>query len=143
MLVAVDRARPAPDMLVQQASWRRSAVLRSKRWRRLRSLIPLAAASFDLVVCRLAAHHFSDLPEAMTEMTRLARPGGQVRLSTWKVTKTLLSTRSTMPFAPPDLARQLVRQGDWHPVVFIAPPDRLRRFDLLAQVLQRRTRNRR
>lgn len=27
--------------------------------------IPLASASFDLVVCRLAAHHFSDLYKAM------------------------------------------------------------------------------
>jgi SAM-dependent methyltransferase len=33
---------------------------------------------FDLVTCRLAAHHFSDLPKAMAEMTRLAKPGGHV-----------------------------------------------------------------
>jgi SAM-dependent methyltransferase len=42
--------------------------------------IPLASASFDLVVCRLAAHHFSDLPKAMDEMTRLAKPGGYVAI---------------------------------------------------------------
>ena len=34
------------------------------------------------------------------------------------------------------LARQLVRQGNWHLVLLVAPPNRLRRLDLLAQVLQ-------
>jgi SAM-dependent methyltransferase len=42
--------------------------------------IPLASTSFDLVVCRLAAHHFSDLSKAMAEMTRLAKPGGYVAI---------------------------------------------------------------
>jgi SAM-dependent methyltransferase len=42
--------------------------------------IPLASTSFDLVVCRLAAHHFSDVPKAMTEMTRLTKPGSQVAI---------------------------------------------------------------
>ena len=40
--------------------------------------MPLASDSFDLVVCRVAAHHFSDLPRAMSEMGRLAKPGGHV-----------------------------------------------------------------
>lgn len=42
--------------------------------------IPLASASFGLIVCRLAAHHFSDLRKAMAEMTRLAKPGGYVAI---------------------------------------------------------------
>jgi SAM-dependent methyltransferase len=42
--------------------------------------VPLATASFDLVVCRLAAHHFADLPKAMAEMTRLAKHGGYVAI---------------------------------------------------------------
>ncbi len=39
------------------------------------------------------------------------------------------------------LARQLVRQSNWHLVLLIAPPHRSRRLDLLAQVLEGRTRN--
>jgi hypothetical protein len=31
----------------------------------------------------------------------------------------------------------LVRQGDWHLVLLVAPPHRSRRLGLLAQVLQR------
>jgi SAM-dependent methyltransferase len=42
--------------------------------------IPLPSESFDLVTCRLAAHHFVDLPKAMSEMTRLAKPGGHVAI---------------------------------------------------------------
>ena len=33
-------------------------------------------ASFDLVTCRRAAHHFSDIGRALAEMTRTLRPGG-------------------------------------------------------------------
>lgn len=43
-------------------------------------MVALASASFDLVICRLAAHHFSDLLNAMTEMTSLAKPGGHVAI---------------------------------------------------------------
>ncbi len=41
-------------------------------------LIPLPADAYDLVICRLAAHHFQDIEKAMTEMTRLAKPNGLV-----------------------------------------------------------------
>ncbi len=40
--------------------------------------IPLPSTSFDLVVSRLAPHHFSDVERALSEMTRLARSGGYV-----------------------------------------------------------------
>ena len=40
--------------------------------------IPLPADSFDAVVSRLAPHHFADVPKAVGEMTRLAKPGGYV-----------------------------------------------------------------
>jgi ubiquinone/menaquinone biosynthesis C-methylase UbiE len=76
-IVAVD---PAPNMLAQ---FRKLAAVRGVAVETVEAFaesIPLAAASFDLVVCRLAAHHFSDLPKAMTEMTRLAKPGGQVAI---------------------------------------------------------------
>ena len=74
-IVAVD---PAPNMLTQ---FRKLAAERGVAVETVEAFaesIPLAAASFDLVVCRLAAHHFSDLPKAMTEMARLAKPGGHV-----------------------------------------------------------------
>ena len=74
-IVAVD---PAPNMLAQV---RRLAAERGVAVETLEAFaesIPLPSASFDLVVCRLAAHHFSDLPKAMSELTRLAKPGGYV-----------------------------------------------------------------
>ena len=76
-LVAVD---PAPNML---AEVRRLAAQRGVSVETVEAFaesIPLATASFDLVVCRLAAHHFSDLPKAMSEMTRLAKPSGYVAI---------------------------------------------------------------
>ncbi|MHB8847186.1 MAG: class I SAM-dependent methyltransferase [Burkholderiales bacterium] len=76
-IVAVD---PAPNMLAQV---RRLAAERGVGVEAVEAFaesIPLASASFDLVVCRLAAHHFSDLAKAMTEMTRLAKPGGYVAI---------------------------------------------------------------
>lgn len=36
------------------------------------------AASFDLVTCRRAAHHFTDLPRALTEMRRVLRSSGRL-----------------------------------------------------------------
>ena len=74
-IVAVD---PAPNML---AEVRRLAAERGVAVETVEAFaesIPLPSASFDLVVCRVAAHHFSDLPRAMAEMTRLAKPGGYV-----------------------------------------------------------------
>lgn len=35
--------------------------------------LPFADASFDAVACRIAAHHFPDVPTALTEMARVAR----------------------------------------------------------------------
>lgn len=37
-------------------------------------------ASFDVVTCRLAAHHFTDLPLALQQITPVLRPGGQLGL---------------------------------------------------------------
>jgi ubiquinone/menaquinone biosynthesis C-methylase UbiE len=74
-IVAVD---PAPNMLAQ---CRRLAVERGVAMETVEAYaesIPLPSASFDLVVCRMAAHHFSDLGKAMAEMLRLAKPGGYV-----------------------------------------------------------------
>ncbi len=40
--------------------------------------LPYADASFDLVVCRLALHHFTDPGPKVAEMVRVCRPGGTV-----------------------------------------------------------------
>ena len=39
--------------------------------------LPFADASFDLVTCRIAAHHFSDVGRALSEVHRVLRPGGR------------------------------------------------------------------
>lgn len=40
--------------------------------------LPFADAAFDLVTCRLAAHHFPDLPGVLYEIERVLRPGGRL-----------------------------------------------------------------
>jgi ubiquinone/menaquinone biosynthesis C-methylase UbiE len=39
--------------------------------------LPFERAAFDLVTCRIAPHHFADLPAAVAEATRVLRPGGR------------------------------------------------------------------
>jgi len=74
-IVAVD---PAPKMLEE---FRKLAIGRGVAVEMVESFaesIPLPSESFDLVVCRLAAHHFTDVGKAMREMTRVAKLGGYV-----------------------------------------------------------------
>jgi ubiquinone/menaquinone biosynthesis C-methylase UbiE len=40
--------------------------------------LPFDDHSFDLITCRRACHHFSNLPEALAEMHRVLRPGGRL-----------------------------------------------------------------
>lgn len=42
--------------------------------------LPFRTASFDLVTCRQAAHHFPHITQALAEMARVTRPGGRVVL---------------------------------------------------------------
>jgi SAM-dependent methyltransferase len=42
------------------------------------ALLPFVDASFDLVVCRTAVHHFPDREQALAEMRRVCRPDGRV-----------------------------------------------------------------
>jgi ubiquinone/menaquinone biosynthesis C-methylase UbiE len=38
--------------------------------------LPFADASFDLVTCRIAPHHFADVPRFVTEVKRVLKPQG-------------------------------------------------------------------
>lgn len=40
--------------------------------------LPIDEGTMDLVTCRRAAHHFTDLPRALTEMRRTLRMGGRL-----------------------------------------------------------------
>ena len=40
--------------------------------------LPFEAASFDIVTCRIAAHHFANVPKFLAECARVLKPGGRV-----------------------------------------------------------------
>ena len=42
--------------------------------------LPFADAEVDVVTCRIAAHHFADVPGALAEVRRVLRPGGALVL---------------------------------------------------------------
>lgn len=42
--------------------------------------LPFADDSFDLVTCRIAAHHFADVPKFVHEAFRVLQPGGKFQL---------------------------------------------------------------
>ncbi|HXF05956.1 MAG TPA: methyltransferase domain-containing protein [Blastocatellia bacterium] len=43
--------------------------------------LPFGNGSFDLVTCRMAAHHYPRLEDAVREMARVLRPGGRLVVS--------------------------------------------------------------
>lgn len=76
-LVGVD---PAPSML---DAFRRLAAGRGKEVETVQAYaesVPLGGHQFDLVVSRLAPHHFNDVDRAVAEMTRLTKIGGRVAI---------------------------------------------------------------
>ena len=40
--------------------------------------LPFDDATFDIVTCRRAAHHFADVVQALSEMQRVLKPGGRL-----------------------------------------------------------------
>ena len=42
--------------------------------------LPFEDASFDIIVCRLAVHHFADPSLVLPEMARVCKPGGKVAI---------------------------------------------------------------
>ncbi len=42
--------------------------------------LPFEDASFDLVTCRIAPHHFDSIPEFLAEVRRVLKPGGTLAL---------------------------------------------------------------
>jgi ubiquinone/menaquinone biosynthesis C-methylase UbiE len=54
--------------------------------------IPFPAASFDLVTCRIAPHHFASVPAFLSESRRVLKPGGL-----------LLIADTTVPDDAPDV----------------------------------------
>lgn len=76
-IVAVD---PAPNMLAQVSRLAADRGIEIETIEAYAESMPIASGAFDLVICRLAAHHFPDIQKAMAEMTRLAKPGGYVAI---------------------------------------------------------------
>jgi len=76
-LVGVD---PAPGML---DAFRRLAAERGTEVETVEAYaesVPLRGNQFDLVVSRLAPHHFNDVDRAVAEMVRLTKVGGRVAI---------------------------------------------------------------
>ena len=76
-LVGVD---PAPGML---DAFRRLAAVRGIEVEAVEGYaesVPLRRRQFDLVVSRLAPHHFDDVDRAVAEMVRLTKIGGRVAI---------------------------------------------------------------
>lgn len=42
--------------------------------------LPFASACFSIVTCRVAMHHFPDVPRAIREMARVCQPGGCIAI---------------------------------------------------------------
>ena len=68
----------APNMLRQFEKLAGDRGLKVEAVQALAEKLPLPSNSIDVVVTRLAPHHFSDPTKALQEMARAAKPGGRV-----------------------------------------------------------------
>jgi SAM-dependent methyltransferase len=76
-IVAAD---PAPSMLAQCQRLAAERGVSLETLEAFAEAIPLPSESFDQVNGHLAAHHFVDLPKAMSAMTGIAKQGGHVAI---------------------------------------------------------------
>jgi len=74
-IVGVDAA---PNMLLQFGKLAKERGMTVETIRGDAGDIPLPSGAFDVVVSRLAPHHFPDPAKAVKEMARLTKPGGRV-----------------------------------------------------------------
>lgn len=74
-VVGVDLSR---DMLAEAARLAAARGVANARWEEATAAaLPYADATFDIVACRMVAHHFPSLIPALTEMARVLKTGGQ------------------------------------------------------------------
>ncbi len=75
-VVGVDLSR---DMLAEAARLAAARGITNARWEEASATaLPYANATFDIVACRMVAHHFPALAPALAEMARVLKPGGQM-----------------------------------------------------------------
>ncbi|MFJ6615106.1 class I SAM-dependent methyltransferase [Streptomyces sp. NPDC091289] len=85
--------------------------------------LPLPDASADAVVSTLSMHHWADVPEAVTEMARVLRPGGRIVIYDFRATsdEPLNRTVAARPeFAGRTVRRTLVTGTPWIPLPLFA-----------------------
>jgi ubiquinone/menaquinone biosynthesis C-methylase UbiE len=69
----------APEMLaIVEAEARRRGLVNLQTTHGPAERLPFQDATFDLVVTRLSAHHWSDVPAALVEAGRVLKPGGSL-----------------------------------------------------------------
>ena len=76
-IVGVD---PAPSMLAAFRQLAQDKGIAVEAVEAYAESIPLQDNTFDLVVSRLAPHHFAEVQRAVNEMARVAKPGGAVAI---------------------------------------------------------------
>lgn len=79
--LAVRAADPTAAMLEQARTLAREAGVAIGWDQTAAEHLPYADGQFDRVVCRRAAHHFADLPQALAEAHRVLRPEGLLGVS--------------------------------------------------------------
>jgi len=71
---ATDITQEMLDMVKGEAAKRGLANIRTAYAKA--EALPFEDESFDLVTCRIAPHHFDSIPEFLTEVHRVLKPGG-------------------------------------------------------------------
>jgi SAM-dependent methyltransferase len=73
--------------------------------------LPFADASFDAVLCRFGLMFFPDIPAAVNDFVRVARPGARISVAVWSqpeknpwatLIMSTIASRVGMPVPPPD-----------------------------------------